>query len=420
MKRETAFFGAVLMCAGLGLAQYNAPTSAAETNALAEIRTQRGGGLIALQPWAQLMGGRRLGVGWMTSVEADGVVEWTQEEGADAAWRTAWHAEDGLRQAGGTRQRAVIEGYDPAKPLRFRAKSRHMTSFKPYKVTFGEEAVSAERVLRPLARADGGVSFAVFNDIHSRTHLYPLLLPQAGEGLDFAVFNGDVLQDPQTEADLAEHLLLPMAWFTSKGLPCFFLRGNHETRGAFARQMKDYLLLPEGRYYGAMTFGAARVVLLDCGEDKPDTSVEYSGLVDFEPYMEAQLAWLEREVAGEAFRAATWRVVVVHIPPSWAKEEAKLWHGERRLRERFAPVFDRGGVHVVISGHTHKPEVIAPCPDEGRGFRWPVFIGGAHPLEKATVIRVDATPERLRVARYHADGSVGAEQVWNAAAGGTP
>jgi len=53
-------------------------------------------------------------------------------------------------------------------------------------------------------------------------------------------------------------------------------------------------------------------------------------------YIEEQLAWLRREIAGEAFQQATWRLVVMHIPPDWRKEESMLWHGERRVRERFA------------------------------------------------------------------------------------
>lgn len=117
-----------------------------------------------------------------------------------------------------------------------------------------------------------------------------------------------------------------------------------------------------------MTFGAARVVLLDTGEDKPDASEEYSGLVDFDPYIEAETAWLRREIAGEDFRQATWRLVVMHIPPDWRKEEAKLWHGQRRVNQWFAPLFDAGKVTAVLSGHTHVPDVIEPCPDASRGL----------------------------------------------------
>jgi acid phosphatase type 7 len=405
--------GIVLLGGGLlgAVAWAQQSMTEAETNALAVIRAQRTDGLIAVQPWTQLVGTGKLGVGWLTSGAADGVVEWTQSEAGDA-WRQAWFSEDGLRQANSLVQRAVIDGYDPARPIRLRARSRAITSFKPYSVTFGETAASQERRFPALTRPHGAVSFIVFNDTHNRVPLYPLLTEKAGVPVDFAVLNGDALQDPQTEGELTDYLLLPMAWFASKSIPCFFLRGNHETRGAFARRMKDYLILPAGRYYAAMTFGATRVLFLDTGEDKPDTDKEYSGLVDFEPYIEEELAWLRGEIAGEAFQQAAWRLVVMHIPPDWRREEAKLGRGERRVRERFAPLFDAGRITAVISGHNHIAEVIEPSPDASRGFQWAVFLGGASSLTNATAIRVDSDVAALKITRIASDGTVGAERTW--------
>ncbi len=368
----------LVACLTAAVATIQNARATTEAEGLAAIRAQATQGVIAVQPWAQLMGAGRLGVGWMTSQPADGVVEWTQtfETGQPVVWQEAWFSEDGLRQANGTAQRAVIEGYDPTRPIRFRARSRAISSFKPYKVIFDEPVRSQERFLPAMARPNGAVSFIVFNDIHNRTSLYQPLLNQAGAPIDFAILNGDVLQDPQSEAEIVQHLLQPMAWFTARGIPCFFLRGNHETRGAAARMLKSYLTLPDNRYYTAMTFGVARVVLLDCGEDKPDANVEYSGLVDFDRYMEEQIDWFAREIETPAFRKAAWRLVVVHIPPDWRVPQEKLWHGGARICASVsAPLFDKGRVDAVISGHNHRPELVEPCPDTARGFRWPVFIG---------------------------------------------
>ena len=400
------------LAAGWGRTQQ--PLSEAESRAQAEVQAQRTDGFIAVQPWVQLMGAGKLGVGWLTAQAGDGAVEWTQssDRSQGEPWRQAWLSEDGLKQANGTSQRAVIDGYDPSKPIRFRARSRPITAFKPYTVTFGEPVTSQERRLPALMRPDGAASFMVFNDVHNRYQNYPLLTAKAGATPDFAVFNGDVLQDPQSEKELADHLLLPMAWFAAHSTPCFFLRGNHETRGAFARPMKGYLTLPENRYYAAMTFGATRVLFLDSGEDKPDVSKEYSGLVDFGPYIEEELVWLKREIASDACTQALWRIAVVHIPPDWRKEESKLWSGERRMRERFAPLLDAGKVTAVISGHNHHADLIEPCPDKSRGFQWPVFIGGAPALTNATVVRVDADAKALKITCFHSDGAAGAERVW--------
>jgi hypothetical protein len=161
-----------------------------------------------------------------------------------------------------------------------------------------------------------------------------------------------------------------------------------------------------------MTLGATRLLFLDSGEDKPDENKEYSGLVEFQPYIEQQIRWLEEEIASVEFKSARWRVVVVHMPPHWNKEEERLRFYDKHMREQFAPLFDRGGVTAVISGHTHRMELVEPCPDKARGFQWPVFIGGAPKLEDAAVIRVDADNSTLYIRGYRADGSIFAEKSW--------
>jgi acid phosphatase type 7 len=49
-----------------------------------------------------------------------------------------------------------------------------------------------------------------------------------------------------------------------------------------------------------MTIGATPLLFLDSGEDKPDGCEEYSGLVEFQPYLDEQIRWLEREIAAAA------------------------------------------------------------------------------------------------------------------------
>ncbi|NLG00755.1 MAG: hypothetical protein GX565_11480, partial [Lentisphaerae bacterium] len=65
-------------CLIAGTASAQSAVSTAEAEGLAAIRAQATQGMIAVQPWAQLMGAGRLGIGWLTSRPADGVVEWTQ------------------------------------------------------------------------------------------------------------------------------------------------------------------------------------------------------------------------------------------------------------------------------------------------------------------------------------------------------
>ncbi len=395
-------------------AQGKPTTAAAEEAARAEVLALKGDGLIAVPPWVEILAGDSMGVGWMTAEPADGHVEWTQKPGeaADSDWRRSTASKHGLVQANSTIQKAVLKGYDPTKPLRLRAVSRPIVKFQPYKVEYGEPVKSVEVEIRPLRRGDGSASFVVLNDVHDHIQFYPLLTPLPGSDFDFAVLAGDIVTDPMTEKQVVESLLLPMAWLASRGIPCFFLRGNHETRGAMARRLHEYLVLPFDRYYAAMTFGPMRLLLLDTGEDKPDSSVEYSGLVDFDAYMEDQRDWLAAEITSDAHEAATWHVAVQHIPPDYRTPPEKKWYGPTRIETLFGPLYDAGKLDLIVAAHNHRAAVVPPNPDPSRGAQYYVFIGDAHPLAKATIQRVDATPKTLRVRRFQSDGTVGAEHSW--------
>ena len=370
---------------------------------------------LRVKPFVQIVGDNRMGVSWLVTGNAFGEVKWRQQ--CDD-WTKAYYAVDGLREANTPIQRALLSGYDPAHALMFEATSSEVTAFKVYRpVEYGTVVAPQPAQVTALVGADGETSFAVFTDCHSRTNCYTELLPKLGAGLRFVVLNGDNLNDPPTEQSAIDGLFAPMAWFTGQGLATLFLRGNHETRGAFARELKRYLVLPDDRYYGAMTLGQLRLIWLDCGEDKADDSKEYYGLNDFAPYMRAQLEWLKQELASEAFKRATWRIVITHIPPEWDSEEAKKWEGTMRMNTQFAPLLSAAGVTAMICGHTHKPALQPPSEKEGYGFNGPVFIGGCWPVEKQIVTRVDAARDQLKITMLKPDGTVFAEKSWAKRAG---
>ena len=84
-------------------------------------------------------------------------------------------------------------------------------------------------------------------------------------------------------AAMAESPYAPAAVFstmvaTLANAPLFYVRGNHELRGRFARHLRDYLPLQDGRYYGAVTAGAARFVFLDTGESENGDTAKNAGL----------------------------------------------------------------------------------------------------------------------------------------------
>ena len=78
--------------------------------------------------------------------------------------------------------------------------------------------------------------------------------------------------------------------------------------------------------------------MLDCGEDKPDTHWVYYGLNDFSDLRKAQAGFLKEELASRAFKKASKRVLIHHVP-SLGKERTMIriilagTSGERSLRK---------------------------------------------------------------------------------------
>jgi hypothetical protein len=112
-------------------------------------------------------------------------------------------------------------------------------------------------------------------------------------------------------------------------MPMIYVRGNHETRGKYARMLPDYLALPNGRFYYAFDHGPVRFIIMDGGEDKTDDNPAYSGLVNFDRYRIQQKHWLQKEIQSEAFQKALFKIVVVHMPPVASQQ----WHGSDHLYE---------------------------------------------------------------------------------------
>jgi hypothetical protein len=359
-------------------------------------------GLFAVRPHLQLLGERSAAVVWMTKRKATGFVEWSQDGGAK--WKRDWTEEDGLRDAGSFVHKTVLTGFDPSKSVRFRACSRANPEVRAYSATFEGEVEKVESELNPIVPADGKVSFAMFNDVHNKLDSYPALLKYLDRPVNFTVFNGDIMNSVETEEGLKKNLLAPLAYTSEKThAAMWYLRGNHETRGAMARQLRDYLALPEGHYFGAVTLGAARIVFIDTGEDKHDSHPEYSGLVDFDHYIERQKAWLSREFASAAWKDAVFRIAVMHIPPADVSVLGRRGPIGGTKRTCALTEFLKGaGLSIALCGHYHW----SANDDANETHPYPVVVGGGvgvSPKDKrgrfrdATITRCDYDANELVV-----------------------
>jgi len=294
--------------------------------------------------------------------------------------RTARSSRHGLFDAHRKQHLVRLGGLEPGKTYRYRVVSKEILQFEPYEVVFGTTAASEVQEFRTLDPAKAEFSFVVFQDLHGQGARLEKLSAMADlDQVDLAFFNGDTVEAISGEDDLFRGFLDPATKLFARSLPFIFVRGNHDTRGAWARRLEDYIPPREGRYYYAFDHGPVRFVVLDAGEDKPDDSPVYAGLVDFDRYRLEEADWLKAEIASDAFRRAAFRVVLVHMPPF-----GPSGYGVERLTKAWGPWLNEGRVEVVLSGHYHKPYRLDPFPGKNA---FPVLGGPNEGLIKGRVGR---------------------------------
>jgi len=179
--------------------------------------------------------------------------------------------------------------------------------------------------------------------------------------------------------------------------PFFYVRGNHETRGKYARELKNYFSNKDHKGYFAYSWGPVFNIVLDTGEDKPDNHPVYANIVDFDAYRKEQEVWLKEIMKSKAYKKAKFRVVMMHIPIFHCDE----WHGTMHCRELYASLFDKYKVDLVISGHTHTFGVHPPTADHS----YPLIIGGGPNDGNRTLIKVKANSDTLNLSMLKEDGT---------------
>ncbi len=311
-------------------------------------------GLFSVKPHLQLMGEREAAVVWMTRKKATGFVEWSQDDGA--TWTKTWTEEDGLLDAGCTLHRTILSDFDPSRPIRFRICSQENPYIFPYRAEFKGDIQKMEFSLDPILPANGKVAFAMFNDVHQHLENYPKLLDLLPAPVNFSVFAGDIMNHVDDEAGLSRYLLAPLSYVcTRTRAAMWYVRGNHECRGPYSRKLRNYLALPDGHYFGAVTLGAARIVFIDTGEDKENTHHEFEGIVDFDAYLERQMKWLRKEFASDEWKNAKFRIAVMHIPPVGTKMLAgHVYNGESNRMRKMTELLKTSGLTIAFAAHTHR------------------------------------------------------------------
>lgn len=259
-----------------------------------------------------------------------------------------------------------------------------------YRVEIGDKSWQGELATAPEVGAAVPFSFIVLGDSRSNAEAHRRVIERVDQEVpDFILGTGDMVDEGarqdqwQTFFDVERELLADNVYFPAVG--------NHDRqgRGRTADTYRSFFSVPDNggdseRYY-AFSYANARFLVLDSNAH----SFSLTG----------QTAWLERELMSARQDERVRHVfVVMHHPPF----SISLHGGQRDLRERWTPLFEKYGVTAVFSGHDH-----AYQRAEKNGLRYFVSGGAGAPLyprsprasaiDKAAVVRFERAYHYLRV-----------------------
>lgn len=217
----------------------------------------------------------------------------------------------------------------------------------------------------------------IFNDLHQNQKTYEALLQLVKDtDYDFVIFNGDCLPEPSNFDDAVRMIHKCADPVNGAEKPLIFIRGNHEIRNFYSAGMHSLIGYRDDKTYGAFTWGDTRFVILDAGEDKPDSTPVYAGLNDFTQLRLDQADFLKQELKGKPFRKAAHRVLISHIPVFGNVDDY------RPCTELWASLVKNQPFSLHYASHNHEAKFY---PNGTEGCTYPVLVGGGPSLSNCAV-----------------------------------
>ena len=391
MKRKSVFLIAAVL--PLLLAFCFSPVSAYASNPAEpadSIRITAPEMSVTCGPWLSAVGENEFTVCWITNVESAVWVEVAPDDKTNfyAVERPKYYETFQGRRVIGKLHKVRIAGLEKGTAYRYRIFSEQVLLNQGRKRIFYTSPVGSDILKHKPYRVvtldpdKASVKFAVFNDMHEhdsvlRAESEPI---PAGK-YDFVLFNGDMTSQMESVRDIEVNYLRSASSKFAANLPLFCSRGNHENRGVDSYDFLNLFPTSTGNTYYTFRQGPAFFVVLDGGEDKPDSDIRNLGLSCYDQFREDEAVWLKGVVASDEYRNAPVRIVVIHMPP-----QANGWWGVREIQRLFVPILNGTRVALMISGHTHEPEwhEAGSAPDH---CDFPIFV---NTLQKRADIEVTA------------------------------
>ena len=357
---------------------------------------------IVCGPYVQCMTETSFTVIWTTDVDAVAWVEVAPDDGTHFYNKERDKYYD-ARGNGvfpiGKIHKVVVDGLEPGSTYRYRVMNRGVIAYNgsgnvQYMHGSGTDVYKGEPHKITTFKEDyDTIRFDLYNDIHGKDSLFNRILSGARDNRDFVFLNGDMTSNISNEELIPKMYLGSAAKSLNGGLPLFASRGNHELRGRDAIKWLNYFQTTTGTPYYSFSIGDFFFVVLDACEDKPDSDIEYSGIVASKPYVERQGRWLKEVIASEECRNAKVRIAFCHVPP-----ESKGWYGAAQMCNILVPPLNEAGFDAMFCGHIHRWRVAEPDGSiSNAGF--PVICNPN--LER---MEVTATEDAIEISTFDTDG----------------
>jgi len=201
----------------------------------------------------------------------------------------------------------------PDATIHYRIAAQPLHYKNAYQLERGPVEMSRVYAVRMPGPHSQAITVAIVNDTHEQLETLKALHSRIDQiGADVLVWNGDTCNDFDAKDDPMQIVLNPgndigHGWASER--PLLFVPGNHDVRGARARELMAGLSgwpaqhdLP---YCFAVRLGSLALIGLDTGEDKPDAHPVFAGTAAYEPYRVSQANWLKSIVQRPEIASAT-------------------------------------------------------------------------------------------------------------------
>lgn len=335
-------------------------------------------------PYLQNMGEHEVTIVWIANKPSIGWLEIAPDDGSHFYARERVKIFDtkiGIKKTS-TVHSIKLTGLQPGTRYRYRACTQEILTHTGHKVTYGAIAYTDVYNKKPLSFVTNNyskkeISFAMVNDIHGRNDVLKNMIGQCDlTNTDLFFFNGDMVSFSNSEEQLFEGFMDTAVQLFAGSIPMYYCRGNHETRGSVAPDFQNYFSPKEKELYFMFRQGPVCFVVLDCGEDKPDSDIEYYGITAYDKYRTEQAEWLKKALKSELYQNAQFKVIVCHMPPFGG------WHGEIDIAKKFIPLLNEASPDVYLCGHLHR---YIRHNSGKEGVHFPLIVNSNNTLLKADV-----------------------------------